>query len=275
LAWLEKSGYEIVRLPLTPNGSVSLEQLAQALEQPAALISLIHVSNETGAVNQAADIVRLRAAARSQAAIHLDAVQTTGKLAFDFIRSGVDMISGSGHKIGAPKGIGWLVKGANIRLQAQIHGGGQQDGLRSGTENPPAALALSVALAEAILDLPGKIAYVQRLRDLFLDELHQSGMKPVVFSPTDGVPHILSLAFPGLRGETMMHALEARDISISTGSACSSRHSRRGNKVLRAMGVRDDLAACAIRVSFAPSNHEDEIRAVARAMADIHRQLSR
>ena len=275
LAWLEKSGYEIVRLPLTQNGSVSLEHLAKALEEPAALISLIHVSNETGAVNQAADIVRLRAAAGSQAAIHLDAVQTTGKLAFDFARSGVDMISGSGHKIGAPKGIGWLVKGANIRLQAQIHGGGQQDGLRSGTENPPAALALSVALSEAVQNLSGKTNWVQRLRTLFLDELRQSDLTPVVLSPADGVPHILSLAFPGLRGETMLHALEARDISISTGSACSSRHSRRGNLVLRAMGVRDDLAACAVRISFAPSNQEEEIHIAARAMTDIYRHLRR
>ena len=275
LNYLEKQGYDIVRLPLTKAGTVDLDQLAAALEQPAALISLIHVSNETGAVNSADEIVRLRNTSGSQPAIHLDAVQTAGKLPFDFARSGVDMISGSGHKVGAPKGIGWLVRRANIRLQPQIHGGGQQDGLRSGTENPPMAAALAVALAESVQDLPAKSAFVRCLRRLFLDDLRQSGLEPAVLSPEDAVPHILALSFPGLRGETLLHALEARGISISTGSACSSRHSRRGNPVLRAMGVRDDWAACAVRISFSSANREEEIHLAALAVVEIYQRLHR
>ena len=272
---LEKQGYEIVWLPLTTAGSVNLDQLATALEQPAALITLIHVSNETGAVNPVDEIVRLRNAAVSQPAIHLDAVQTTGKLPIDFSRSGVDMISGSGHKVSAPKGIGWLAKRASIRLQPQIHGGGQQDGLRSGTENPPMAAALAVALAEAVQDLQAKSAYVLHLRRLFLDDLRLLGLDPAILSPEDAVPHILALSFPGLRGETLLHALEARGISISTGSACSSRHNRRGNPVLRAMGVRDEWAACAVRISFSSANQEEEIHLAARTLDGIYRQLHR
>ncbi len=137
------------------------------------------------------------------------------------------------------------------------------------------AAALAVALAESVRDLPAKSAFVRHLRRLFLDDLRQADLEPVVLSPEDGVPHILALSLPGLRGETLLHALEARSISISTGSACSSRHNRRGNPVLRAMGVRDDWAACSVRISFSSANREEEIHLAARTLDEIYRQLHR
>ena len=272
---LEKQGYEIIRLPLLKEGTVDLASLEAAMTQPVALITLIHVSNETGAVNPISEIVRIRNQLGPATAIHFDTVQTTGKLDFHFGHSGVDMVSGSGHKIGAPKGIGWLIHGAKIRLEAQIQGGGQQDGLRSGTENPPMVMTLAYALDEAVSRLPEKIQETTWLRRCFLDDLQQAGLEHVVLSPQTGVPHILAVSFPGLRGETLLHALEARDISISTGSACSSRQSRKGNSVLRAMGISDVIAACAVRISFAAANQENEIHTAAQAIAEICHHLRR
>ena len=272
---LEKQGYEIIRLPLLKEGTVDLASLEAAMVQPAALITLIHVSNETGAVNPIPEIVRMRNRLQPATVIHFDTVQTTGKLDFNFGHSGADMVSGSGHKIGAPKGIGWLARGSKIRLEAQIHGGGQQDGLRSGTENPPLAMTLAYTLEEALSRLLEKNDKTTRLRQWFLDDLQQAGLEFVVLSPQTGVPHILAVSFPGLRGETLLHALEDRDISISTGSACSSKQSSKGNSVLRAMGISDAVAACAVRISFAAVNQEDEIHLAAQAVSEIYHHLRR
>ncbi len=272
LDYLKQQGYEIEELPLRPSGSVDLDALQTALQRPAALISLIHVSNETGAVNDAAAIVRLRNQYQPNTAIHLDAVQTLGRQPLHFQRLGVDLLSGSGHKVGAPKGIGWLLVRQGVRLTPLIHGGGQQQGLRAGTENAPLAAALALAIQLTMQNATGREAEVRELRRLFLQELDAASQPYALISPDDGVPQILTIAFPGLRGETMLHALEARDICVSTGSACSS-HRRKANTVLQAMGVPDQLAECAIRISLAASNTPDEIRIAARAIQDSWRRL--
>ncbi|MEA4888291.1 MAG: cysteine desulfurase family protein [Clostridiaceae bacterium] len=273
-ASFETQGSPVVRLPLTSAGTVDLDSLEQALQEPAALISLILVSNETGAVNPVSEIVRLRDRLQPDTPIHLDAVQTFGKLPFSFSQSGVDLMSGSGHKVGAPKGIGWLVKKEKCLLQPLIHGGGQQGGLRSGTENPPFAAALALAMTLTADHLPEKIEHVAFLRQILLKELAAEQTEPLILSPAGSVPHILAAAFPGLRGETLLHALEAREIYLSTGAACSSRRSK-GNTVLKAMGVSDADALCAVRISISPDNTEAEMLETARAIAESCRKFRR
>jgi cysteine desulfurase len=270
--YLGGQGYRIDEIPLCRDGTADLDALASALGQPAALISLIHVSNETGAVNPADEIVRLRDRLQPLAAIHLDAVQTFGKMPFHFMKSRCDLISGSGHKIGAPKGIGWLAVRRGIRLEPLIHGGGQQKGLRSGTENPPLAAALALAMSLSLEDFAGKTAHVRQLRQIFLDRLSESGIRYFVLSIDSGVPNILSAAFPELPGAVMAQALESRGIMVSTGAACSSRKLK-SNPVLMAMGIPKDLTDCAIRISLASTDSEMEILEAAQAIIDICKQF--
>ncbi|HBP38886.1 MAG TPA: cysteine desulfurase NifS [Clostridiales bacterium] len=273
-AYLRQLGWQTEILPLLPNGQADLLALEQALREPAALISLIHVSNETGAVNPVDSIVSLRNRLQPAAIIHLDAVQSLGRQPVNFRSTGVDLLSGSGHKVGAPKGIGWLLVRQGIRLTPLIHGGGQQGGLRSGTENPPLAAALAFAINVALQDQAGKEQQVRQLRRLLLDELQNRGQPYQVLSPDDGVPQILCIAFPGLRGETLMQALAAREICVSTGAACSARRQKK-NRILQSMGIPVNLAESSIRISLAAVNTEDEIRITAQAIHEIHRQLAR
>ena len=254
---LRQQGCQCDQIPLGPDGRVDLAVLAKALEQPAALISLIHVSNETGAINDIAEIVRLRNQLQPQTAIHLDAVQSLGRQPICFHKMGIDLLSGSGHKIGAPKGIGWLIVRQGVRLTAQIHGGGQQRGLRSGTENPPMAAALAKAMQLTIVDAAGKEALVRHLRSRLLDSLMAGQVDFRVLSPENGVPQILVIAFPGLRGETLLHALDAKGIIISTGAACSAKQ-KKANFVLQSMGIPDKIAECAVRVSLSATNTIEE-----------------
>ncbi len=273
-AELERQDFDVVRLPLTAQGQVSLAALEEALQQPAGLISLLHVSNETGSINPIREIVDLRNRLQPRTPIHLDAVQTWGKTPFRLSGSGVDLVSGSAHKINGPKGIGWLARREGVRLEAQLHGGGQQNGLRSGTENPVLAAALAIALQQAVQNCDMNSTEVRALRDRFLDQIAASGIPHRVFSPPDSVPHILSIAFPGLRGETMVNALSAEGVFISAGAACSSRRSK-GNHVLLAMGVSEPLMRNAVRVSFAAGNSEAEIDQACQAMISAYRRLAR
>lgn len=274
LSFLSQQGYECEEIPLLPDGRADLDALAKTLVQPAALLSLIHVSNETGAVNDIAEIVRMRNRLQPDMAIHLDAVQTLGRQPLDFRKMGIDLLSGSGHKVGAPKGIGWLVSRQGIRLLPLIHGGGQQHNLRAGTENPPLAAALAQAIALTVQDSAQKESDVRILRERFLLGLRQEITEFHVLSPDQGVPQILVVSFPGLRGETLLHALEARDIFISTGAACSSRL-KKSNRVLKDMGVPARLMDCAVRISLSPANTEAEIDETVRAISEICRWLIR
>jgi thiamine biosynthesis protein ThiI len=228
---------------------------------------MIHVSNETGAVNAVADLVRLRDELAPQTLIHLDAVQTLGKFPFHFSHSGVDLLSGSGHKCGAPKGIGWLAIRRGIRLEPLIHGGGQQQGRRSGTENPPLAAACALATQMAVDRQAGQVVHVRLLRRLFLDALTAENCRLALLSPPDGIPHILAVAFPGIPGPVMQRALASQSIMVSTGAACSSRRSA-ASPVLLAMGVAKPLAECAIRISLSDSNSTTEIEQAAPPFAE-------
>jgi cysteine desulfurase len=266
LAFLSRQGYTIRTVPLTADGKADLEALAQAVDADTLLVTCLLVNNETGVVQPVESIVRLVREKQPLAAIHLDAVQACGKIPVRFASLGVDLLSGSGHKTGAPKGIGWLLIRRGLRLEPLIHGGGQQQGLRSGTENAPLAVCLADCLTQAVAAQEAGAAICDQLRSWLLTELNRQAVDFVRLSPLDAIPQILCLAFPGLRGETLLHALEKEDILVSTGAACSS-HKKRPSPVLTAMGVPQDLAACSIRISLAATNTPDEITAVAAAIA--------
>lgn len=275
LAWLESRGMTVDRIPLNAAGEVDLDRLADALREPAALLTLIHVSNETGAINPVQSIVRLRNRLQPGLAIHLDSVQAFGKIPLSFDFSGVQMMSGSGHKLGAPKGSGWLLHQAKTRLTAQIHGGGQQNGLRGGTENPPLVAATALALQLSIERQAAASDHVRYLRQCFLDEIQRLSLPVQPFLMENGVPHILALTVPGLRAETLVQAMAAREVFISAGSACSSKKKRFVNEALQAAGLSAEHAMQTVRISFAEHNTKEDVIAAADRMSDCLARLVR
>lgn len=273
-AFLKSTGIDIEAVSLNRRGTVDLQALEKSLQEPAAMLSLIHVNNETGAVNPLEEIVALRNRFCPQMVIHIDAVQSPGKAYFAFERLGIDLASGSGHKFGAPKGIGWLLLRRELRLEPLIHGGGQQNNLRSGTENPPLAAALAKALELAVGNLTQKAEIVRCLKQQYLSRLDESGVKYVVVSPDDGVAPILAISFPGIQAETMLHALEGKQVYVSAGSACSSRR-KTSNYVLKAMQIKPEVAASTVRISFAPHLSLEDINRAAGATAECYKYLIR
>ncbi|MDD2533651.1 MAG: cysteine desulfurase family protein [Eubacteriales bacterium] len=267
LAALTREGYCVVTIPIDRTGQLDLDTLEKVLDDNTILMTFLAVNNETGAILPIEKIVEIKNRKRPLAAIHLDAVQAFGKIPLQFSSTGVDFISGSGHKFGTPKGIGFLIKKQKIRLTPLIHGGGQQSGLRSGTENAPLVATAVFALNRANQNILQKINHCQNLREHLLSDLQQSQTEYVIISPPAGAPQILNLAFPGLRGETLQHALERSDVMISTGSACSSRH-KGPSDVLMAMGMTKAVAECSIRISLDDNNTQAEMIATARAIHD-------
>ncbi|MGI6157474.1 MAG: cysteine desulfurase family protein [Saccharofermentanales bacterium] len=261
-------GYEAVHAPLTADGTLDFERLAARLDEaPTGIVSAIGVSNETGAVEDLMAFVRLVREHAPRAFIHLDLVQWAGKRPFSFRRVDPDVVSISGHKLGAPKGTGLLIKKHNIVLTPLLHGGGQQDGMRSGTVDLPGACAVAEALAYRVAHMAEAEAHVQKLRQYVLNGWTARDVRFRVLSPPTGSPYVLSIAFPGIRGATLMNAVSEDGVMISTGAACGSRQDRT-NHVLDAMGVDRATMASAVRISFSAERTLDDCDRLVDAVAD-------
>lgn len=262
---LREQGHDVRVLPVDAQGALDYAALERALADGASLVSCMQVNNETGAL---LDTRRLRRTVAGQALIHIDGVQ--GFLRVPFSMEDADMYTLSAHKIHGPKGVGALVVGKGVRLLAQHIGGGQEEQLRSGTENTPGIAGLFAAVRE--LDASGLMEKKLYMRDAFLRAVPEAIVNGPV--PECGAPHILNLSFPGVRGETLLHALEAESVYASTGSACSSKK-RKVSAVLTAMGLSPDRAECALRFSLSPHTRLEEIDEAAAALARIYPNLKR
>ncbi len=266
----EEAGYENLLLPLEADGRVSRPSLEESLDQaPCGLVSLIAVNNETGSINDLEELIPIIRRKAAGAVIHSDIVQACGKLPFSFKASGLDLASVSGHKLGAPKGTGLLIKRKGLALEPLLHGGGQQSGLRSGTVDLPGALALAEALAIQTGSLEENLRAVEGLRTAFIEALKLADQPHILLSPGQATPYIMSIAFPGLRGETLMNALSAESIYISTGSACGSARAGQ-NHVLTAMGWDKKRILEAVRISFSPRQKIEDVRHLARRITDLY-----
>ncbi|MBQ3079261.1 MAG: cysteine desulfurase [Clostridia bacterium] len=254
---LVKAGAEVEYIPLTNAGEIDYGALEAMLERDVNLISVMHVNNETGAIN---DIARISGMVRGKcpgARIHVDGVQGFLREKIDF--SLIDMYTLSAHKIHGPKGVGALAVRKGVRLIPLHIGGGQEDNLRSGTENTPGIAGLKRAVLEmdAMTDICERLhEKKRRLYDAIVSRIPGA----VVNGPEieRGACHILNMSFPGVRGEVMLHALEEEGVMVSTGSACSSKK-RRISPVLTAMGVPSKIAECAVRFSLSPYTANEEI----------------
>lgn len=258
-------------LPVGLDGLPDLAELGNSIRPDTALITLTHVNNETGAILPVDQITAIRSRINPRTRIHLDCVQSLGKLPIRFSSMGIDMASFSGHKIHAVKGIGLLYVRKGCRIHPLIFGGGQQNGLRSGTESVYLSGALALALSLAEKERENALLRVTILKREFLDGV--SDLHPVILSPADSLPYIVNLSFPSFKAETMLHALEEQDIFVSTVSACSSKQNRI-SYVLLEMGIEKRIALNAVRISFSRFSTEKEVLTVCNSLHDIYFKYS-
>lgn len=265
---LEERGIDVEYCPLQQNGEIDYNELEKILDENTNLISIIHVSNETGAINNLKKINEIRNRKCKNAIFHADGVQAFSKVNVNLSYFGVDMYTISSHKIFGPKGIACLYVNKGINLKPQIFGGGQEDNIRSGTENVPAIMAFMSAIDE-IGDINKNYEYVNKLRNAFISNLKDTAVK--INESKNNSPYILSLCFPGVNGETLVHMMEQNQIYISTGSACSSHRS--GNRVLSAMSLPDNLVKGCVRISFSKHNTIDEVTFASKTLKDCYLKL--
>lgn len=251
---LEKLGFEVTYLPVNENGRVSVLDLKQALRKDTILVSVMAVNNEVGTIQPLKEIVRVLAD-HPKVHFHVDAVQAVGKGLTDLIMDErVDLVTFSGHKFHAPRGVGFLYKKAGRKLAPLLSGGGQEKNLRSSTENLPAIAAMAKALRLLLENETKNVAHEQAIRQKIFEHL-QAFDKVTLFSQLDDkfAPHILCFAIAGVRGETIVHAFEDQGVFISTTSACSSKKGQ-VSSTLHAMQVDDKIATSAVRVSLDENN---------------------
>jgi cysteine desulfurase len=255
-------GFEVTILGVDNTGRVDAAALADALRPDTTLVSIMYANNEVGTVQP----IRELAALADGISFHTDAVQAAGWLDLSIDSLGVDAISISGHKLGAPKGIGALVVRGRIPLEPLVSGGGQERGKRSGTENVAGAVGLAVALELAVAEGLANRDRVAALRDGFIAEVLATVPDAVLTgSPTDRLPASASFCFPGTSGESVLLGLEAKGIVCSSGSACAS-GSDEPSSVLVAMGIPPEIAQTAVRFTFSADTTADELREAAREL---------
>ena len=270
LQFLVEQGFRVTYLPVDRYGQVDPRQAAEAVDQDTILVSIMMVNNEVGALEPVEEISRLAKEKNPSLLFHVDAIQAYGKMRILPKRMGIDLLSVSGHKIHGPKGIGFLYVNEKAKLRPLILGGGQQRGMRSGTDNVPGAAGLGVAAALAYQDLEETRARLFARKEQMIQGLRKL---PDVFviskEGEEGAPHIVSAAFPGVRSEVLLHALEERKIYVSSGSACSSNKKLPVSSVLQELHLKGELLESTLRFSFSRFTTEEEIDYCLKNLAEL------
>jgi len=268
---LERRGFKVTYLPVDGNGLVDLDHLRSALTPKTGLVSVMHANNEIGTIEPVAEIVRI--AHERGVPVHADAVQSFGKIDVDVRKLGVDLLTVSAHKIYGPKGVGALCVRRGMPIASFVHGGHQERGLRAGTENTAGIIGFGEAVR--VMEEKGK---KERSRIEKLAETLKRGVEERIpqarFNghPVNRVKSTLNFAFPGLEAEAILLALATKEIYVSTGSACSE-ESEEVSHVLRAIGLRPEIARSCIRMSLGRSNSEEDIAVVLKELPEIIAKL--
>lgn len=266
---LERRGFEVTRLKPDEAGAIPVQAVMEALRPDTVLVTLMLVNNETGAVTDIGAIARAMKKAGSQALLHTDAVQAFMKLPFTVKSLGADLVSVSGHKIHAPKGIGALYIKNGVKLKPYLLGGGQENGRRAGTEAMPQIAAFGAACQAAREHLQENYERMAALRQLAIDELRRDIPELVVIG--GGAPHILSISLPGWRSEVLMNYMEAQEIYVSKSSAC-----KKGGRshVLEAIGLAPKVIDGAIRIGLSRFTTQEDILALCAALKEARSKLA-
>lgn len=273
--FLEKQGFTVTKLGVDSQGRISLEELGQAITPETILVSVMYVNNEIGTVQPIAEIGNLIKRKNPGTYFHVDAIQAYGKYRIFPKKMKVDMLSVSSHKIHGPKGIGFLYIDEKVKIFPYIYGGGQQKGMRSGTDAVPQVAGLGIAAEKIYGNLEENVNHMRKLRDYFTEELQK--IDQVVVHGADGeecAPHIVSVAFVGVRSEVLLHTLEDREIYVSAGSACST-HKRSGSPTLTAIDLPKNQMESTVRFSFCEDTTREELEKTLEVLREVLPMLRR
>ncbi|MBR4169339.1 MAG: cysteine desulfurase [Lachnospiraceae bacterium] len=284
MKFLETEGYEVTYLDVDANGCVQTDTLQNALRKDTILVSVMHVNNEIGSLQQIRELSAAAKAFNPAILFHVDAVQSFGKYRIYPKRWGIDLLSVSAHKIHGPKGTGFLYADEKVKMQPVLFGGGQQGGRRSGTENVPAIAGMARAAEEIYEDFENKIERLYTLKTGFIEELERLDQVRVNAIPVGdeelsvrvkkSAPHIVSASVGGIRAEVLLHALEEKGIYVSSGSACASNKPAL-SKTLMAIGVERTLLDSTIRFSFSMETTKEELDYTIEALRELLPALRR
>lgn len=259
LGVLEELGFEVTILPVDHDGHISLKELEEAIRPDTILVSTMYVNNEVGAVEPVEEISKIIKAKNPSTLYHVDAIQAYGKYVIRPKKQGIDLLSVSSHKIHGPKGVGFLYIRNGVKIKTLIYGGGQQAGMRSGTENVPGVAGFGAAAKEMYTNHAEKVQKLIELKDYMTDRLGE--IEGTVINSKKGeasAPQIVSVSFEGVRSEVLLHALEDKGVYVSSGSACSSNHPGISG-TLKGIGVAQKLLDSTIRMSFGMFNTKEEV----------------
>ena len=273
--FLQEQGFEVTYLPVDSRGVVKMDALKAVLREDTILVSVMYVNNEVGAVMPVEEIAALVHEKSPKALFHVDAIQAFGKYRIYPKKMGIDLLSVSGHNIHGPKGVGFLYINEKAKIQPQILGGGQQGGMRSGTDNVPGIAGLGAAAVEIYKYLEENVENMYRLKEHIAQGLEKIGdIRINGMDLREGAPQILSISVMGVRSEVLLHSLEERGIYVSAGSACSS-HKRKPSATLAAMGMSKDQIESTVRLSFCEENTIEEADYFLQVMGELVPMLRR
>lgn len=270
MLYLKEQGFRVTFVPVDRFGRVRLDALAEALDEDTILVSVMYVNNEIGALEPLDEVRALMNQKAPKALLHTDAIQAYGKYRIYPKKRGIDMLSVSGHKLHGPKGVGFLYVDEKVKLHPLILGGGQQKGMRSGTDNVPGIAGLTEAVREAYRDFDEKQARLYRLKAHFMEGA--AALPDVVLNTLpgeEGAPQIVSVSFKGVRSEVLLHALEERGVYVSSGSACSSNKKLPVSTVLKEIGLPAELLDSTLRFSFSVQTTEEELDYALRMLSEL------
>ena len=274
-SFLQEQGFEITYLPVDHEGKIKMSALEAVLRPDTIMVSTMLVNNEVGAVMPVEEIAKMVHEKSPKALYHVDAIQGFGKYRIYPKKMGIDLLAVSGHKIHGPKGIGFLYINEKVKIIPQILGGGQQSGMRSGTDNVPGIAGLGVAAAQIYENLDENVEHMYQLKEHIAEGLSEIEDIRINGMPLrEGAPQILSISVMGVRSEVLLHALEDKGIYISAGSACSS-HKRKPSATLSAMGMSKDQIESTVRLSFCEENTMEEADYFLQTMKELVPMLRR
>ena len=269
MEFLKENGFDITYLSVDENGQISLDELKDSIRDDTILVSIMHINNEIGAIEPIEEAGRIIKSFDHPILFHVDAIQSYGKMIIRPSKINCDMLSVSGHKIHGPKGSGFLYIREKTKIKPIIFGGGQQNGMRSGTENVPAIAGLGIACERIYTDFEDKIEHLYKLRELFISRvLEIPGVTVNGLTGRDSAPHIVSVSIKGVRAEVILHALEDKQIYVSAGSACSS-NKPAISSTLKSIGLDNSLLDSTIRFSFCVDTTEEEILYATSTMGEL------
>ncbi len=268
---------QVTYVPVDPLGKVRTEALLDAITPETILVSIMMVNNEVGCVQDIAALSKAIKAKNPNVLLHVDAIQAYGKYRIYPRRMGIDLLSVSGHKIHGPKGIGFLYVRDSVKCRPLLHGGGQEGGRRSGTENVPGIAGMAQAVREIYTGHEEKISHLYQCKKRLYDgvlAMPDTVVNAVGEDFYDTAPHILSVSFAGIKSEVLLHALAERGVYVSSGSACSSHHPGVSG-TLKAIGVAPELLDCTLRFSLSVNTTEEEIDYALTQLQGLLPQLRR